>query len=246
MKYCFFIVFMILLFAQGANAGSVVYVGDSQGANSQGLFAKLRSGMEKEGYSLFGHSVCGASISDYLKKTPTQGRCSYKGVTFLEMTKNGSQFSAGAGKTKPIEELISRGDAVIIELGDNHLNDHSNVGQKAQALAKRILDSGKSCVWIGPAAVPDNKKCAENLKKKKKVSEEIKKALAGLNVNGRRCRFVDSYSLTKLDPPPSGDCLHYTNYEKWANPVLKELSKVLRDLSDFKASSSEEVPKGAR
>lgn len=223
------IVFVLgLLVVVGVRADQVLYVGDSQGASSVGLFQKLRKTVESEGHTFTGHAVCGAKITDYLNSKGVKGSCDYPNITYLHSSGGRAEFAPGPGTTQPIDSLMKGQNAVVIELGDNHLNQSQEAVKKAaQRMVEKVLRAGKTCVWIGPASLPPGPKCAVNFRKKQAVSEAIKNALDSASVNDKKCQFIDSFNLTLGNPPPSQDCLHYTNYKMWADSIREKLKASL-------------------
>lgn len=225
MKYLFLLIpFGSLFTPPSVWAADITYVGDSQSASPGGLFAKLRGDLEKQGEIKNARAVCGATIGDYEGKGHAS-RCHYTGITHLDWNHQPNVFQQGGGRTANLESLMKDANTVIIELGDNHLDD-AGIGAKAKGMARKVLESGKKCIWIGPASVPPTT-CAVNFAKKKKTSEAIKNVLSTLQVRGRKCEFINSFEATKSNPPASRDCLHYSNYNTWANAIRTPLTDAL-------------------
>tara|TARA_B100000674_G_C37305894_1_gene674233 strand:+ start:61 stop:582 length:522 start_codon:yes stop_codon:yes gene_type:complete len=152
--------------------------------------------------------------------------CKYKGVTHLSITNGRDNVVGGRGRTKPMDDICAGTDTVIVQLGDNNLNNSKAAGQDAKKLANKIIQSGKKCVWIGPASIGTNR-CAIKKNQKNAVSNSIKAAIEPLG-----CKFVDSFSATAKNPPKSKDpmCIHYPGlYGQWADAIKPMLNEALID-----------------
>ena len=238
----FLIVFFYSFQSQSSN---ITYIGDSQSAVPYGLFNNLRGAIPNDQHSfLNSRAVCGANMEDYSSQAK-RGRCNYPGVTHL----SGSNFVESRGSTVLINQLMTNEtDTVIVQLGDNHLgSSEASIRASAQRLARQILSSGNSCIWIGPARA-NGPSCLERDRQKRQASEAISRALAELEVNGRKCHFINSYTLTNENLSTSGDCLHYTSsgYRQWSQAisgrVLAELNRQSQNRPEGESSSSEAIP----
>jgi hypothetical protein len=232
------IFFLSLLLSTSAHATSITYFGDSQRASRAGLLSRLNSQITTSGHSFVnGRAVCGATIGNHIRGNEG-GVCRYPGVTYMNIENGRPQYVAGSGKTVQAASLIASSETTVVQLGDNHLDNPDLGGRKAAELAREILSRGKSCVWIGPAAVSATQ-CAARRSQKRAVSEAIKSALSNLVVNGRTCRFIDSFSLTSANPPASRDCLHYSNYQQWADAIDEEVLTALATRNQSAPPSTE-------
>tara|TARA_Y100001935_G_scaffold231958_1_gene213355 strand:+ start:4467 stop:5201 length:735 start_codon:yes stop_codon:yes gene_type:complete len=208
-------------------ANKLCYLGDSQSASkgeSMSLFQSIKSTLKEHGTLHSGMAVCGAPISGYLGRS--MSGCKYKGVTHLSITNGRDNVVGGRGRTKPMDDICAGTDTVIVQLGDNNLNNSKAAGQDAKKLANKIIQSGKKCVWIGPASIGTNR-CAIKKNQKNAVSNSIKAAIEPLG-----CKFVDSFSATAKNPPKSKDpmCIHYPGlYGQWADAIKPMLNEALID-----------------
>lgn len=215
-----------LLIATTAQASTLTYLGDSQSASSAGLLSRMNSQIVNSGHSLVnGRAVCGSTIGNHIRGNEG-GVCRYRGVTYMNVENGRPRYVAGSGRTVQAASLIAQSETTIVQLGDNHLDNPTLGGTKAAELAREILTQGKSCVWIGPAAV-NATRCPARRAQKQAVSEQIKRALENTIVNGRRCTFIDSFTLTSASPPVSRDCLHYSNYQQWADRISEQVLTAL-------------------
>ena len=219
----------IFFFESATWALSMTYIGDSQSAYPKGLFEHLQPMLLENGEIKSAVAVCGAHIQGFLDKIEDGSRGCDKHLS----VQNGQvSFEANAGRTKSIDALAKDSDVVIVQLGDNHLGDVHSAHIQATKMAIHILELGKKCLWIGPASVGKSKRgasCKKNREKKQAVSNAIKSALEQVEVNGLKCEFIDSFSLTKANPP-TGDkmCLHYgSNYSVWSDAILDSLRRSL-------------------
>lgn len=215
----------VLLFSPLAFA-DITYIGDSQSSSRGGLFSQLRKTLEAYAPVSSARGICGAKIDDFLSHTGVESRCDYEGITFLDSPSGKPEFVEGRGHSEFILDLMKKTDIAVIELGDNHLSDAKQAGALAAEIAQQILSAGKSCIWIGPASVPETQ-CADNRRRKKEVSEAIKASLDATVIDGKMCIFIDSWMATDLQPPRSGDCLHYVDYREWAEPIRDLLNEAL-------------------
>ena len=222
-------IFAFLFTLLSAHAAKIAYIGDSQSAVNYGVFATLRPVLATAGHSFVnGSGVCGATIRAHLN--PSKGVCGFEGVTSLEMKSGKYDFVKGPGITQGLDKVIEGADTLLIQLGDNHRHeDAATVKREVQGMVERVLSAGKVCIWIGPASIADA--CADNLKKKRDVSARIAAALNDTEfvkkMNGRRCTFIDSFKASEANPPPSQDCLHYTNYKPWVEPVQDRILEAI-------------------
>lgn len=231
---------LLLMVGSSTFAGGITYIGDSQSSGDGLLFSALRSTLESKGNLVSARAVCKSTINDYLNANSVGGGCVGKYVAYLDMNGGQPTFIAGPGHTDNITKLSARADTVVVQLGDNHLGDPT-AGEKAMELANSIYRSGKKCVWIGPASVPERIRCEyknpdgtskivdldckELREKKRAMSEALKQALGKTS-----CTFVNSFWATEKDPPYSCDCVHYTiseGYRKWANAIRSQLETAL-------------------
>lgn len=216
----------------------IAYIGDSQSASKGGLGKKLEESLNANGISVVaGRAVCGATVEAYLTGG-VPGICNYKGVTSMSVSGGEMVFPGGPGTTVLASSLMAEADAVVVQLGDNHLFDESteNIEEKSKQLAKEILSRGKECVWIGPAAASCN---CRTWPLKRAVSEAIERSLREVSVNGRSCRFVDSFNLTAKNAP-NGDCIHYgSEYDKWHGPIEGAVLRALGVSSTKSGETSE-------
>ncbi len=220
----------LIFFSLNTYAKNICWFGDSQGASSGAIFSQLKNSILQEGHRFsFGRSVCGARINHYISGNQTSP-CNYKGQTYLNINSGNASFPAGRGKTVNVAQSTSSCDTAVIQLGDNHLGESANVTRRhVRALATSILNAGKECVWIGPAAVGPTNRCFDNNSKKRQTSEAIKTELESLRIGGRTCKFINSYDAT-ASAPPKGDgmCLHYPGrYNQWASAIRSELLNAL-------------------
>ncbi|NQZ18778.1 MAG: hypothetical protein HRT44_05915 [Bdellovibrionales bacterium] len=200
---------------------------------SYGLLSHLEDTLSESGHNLVaGRSVCGATISDYLSTITS--RCNYRGITNMQVVNGEATYPRGRGTTQDVRSLTREADSVVVQLGDNHLGSPENARRLAQNMARSILREGKECVWIGPASAVGSS-CGRKNHQKKLVSEAIRAALNSdsfvLEMEGRQCRFVNSHSLTSISPRTNHrstrDCLHYSNYEGWADSIEDTLIREL-------------------
>lgn len=238
------ILFLASFSAQGA---TIAYIGDSQSAVSYGLLSRLRSPLQLAGHELrSGRAVCGSRIQNYIEGG-ANGVCRYSGVTYMQLENGTATFPQGSGQTASVDTLMQDTDTVVVQLGDNHLQEAAQARTHAQNLVRRILSQGKRCVWIGPAAVPNTSACQTNRQRKQAVNEALEAALSDpefiREMNGQRCEFINSFELTAANPPNSGDCLHYTDYQPWADAIsdtlLRSLATPTSAPSPTPATSSE-------
>ncbi len=230
------ILYKIAFFSLWASAAKITYIGDSHSSVAGALYPLVKASLPSNSLILTGRSVCGAHIEDYLAPGGVQGGCTYRGVTFLDVSEGRDNFEVGSGKTENILSLFKKTDTVMIQLGDNHIDDPNGAGASAKELVTKILTARKKCIWMGPASISplattNSEKCSLNRSKKQKVNESIKKALNATTVNGRKCIYIDSFALTDKVPPKSKDCLHYTDYLQWAESIRDELSRALAKIN---------------
>jgi hypothetical protein len=225
-----------LIFCSLCGANELCYLGDSQSASKGTLFQSLESTLAAYGTIKSGMAVCGAPIAGYLGND--HSGCKYKRVTHLSISDGVSRIVNGRGTTSEVSKLCSRTDTVIVQLGDNNLSDPQAAAKDAAVLADKIVNSGKKCVWIGPASIGGSR-CLGQRRQKKAVSEAIKRILAS-----HKCTFIDSYSATDSQPPPSKDpmCIHYPGlYNIWANVIKESLANALRGNSVSQQGGAENL-----
>ena len=234
MKTTLALTLMLALAPLLAAAENISYIGDSQSASAGALYSNLSSTLSNFGTVASGAAVCGATIDNYLASHPISGTCKYNGVTNLQIQNGKARFASGSGQTQNLDGLMADSNAVVVELGDNHLKNPRGAAVAAQKMAQKILSAGKQCVWIGPASIgPSSKgvdRCKAQRQQKLAVSQAIKGALAKTLVNGHTCTFIDSFSLTKSNPPPGDDplCIHYFgHYPIWTKAIQKSLAQAL-------------------
>lgn len=203
----------------GNKAARISYFGDSQSAASYGLFSQLRSKVMDAGHDFGnGQAVCSARM-EHFSGFPSTLSCGHASIIGGDPV-----FSQERVKTLDIAELAKTSDTVVVQLGDNHLKDKpATLKAAALALAKRVSEQGKACIFIGPAAVSSSA-CRENAERKKIASELLEQAL-----KETQCQYVNSYKLTEVSPPDSSDCLHYTasGYKKWSDAIQGRLNELL-------------------
>ncbi len=224
---------VFILFAGNVSrAMDISYVGDSQSAYPYGLFDKLQPLLFNVGNIKSAVAVCGARIQGYTDKVQYgSAGCD----RHLVAKDSNVSFQLKPGRTTSVDRLANDSDVVIVQLGDNHLGDIKSVGGLAAKMATRILEKGKQCIWIGPASVGKSKKgksCARNRSKKEAVSNAIKLALERTVVYGNKCTFIDSFSLTRANPPPGDEimCLHYgSKYSMWSDAIGSSLKNALQE-----------------
>jgi hypothetical protein len=215
-----------LVFSSHAQAANIAFVGDSHSAVSYGFFHELELTLKAEGHRLVnGQAICGAGIDKYLSGG-AQGGCAFAGVTHMNLSNGLITFPSGAGTFIGIKSLLQNSDAVIVQLGGNHIDALGSVGGLAQEMVRIVLSQNKKCIWIGPAALKDTQKCKSMRRKREKVNAAIEAALLDSaftnEFSGRRCTYINSYTLTEANPSDSADCRHYADYSPWVKAIAKD------------------------
>ena len=211
---------MILLMAMSASADKLAFIGDSQSAASYGLFAQLKKPIEQNGHHWQnGRSISGATVDGYITGRIPGAR--FPGVYYLLIQNEVISYPTGNGETIAVSHLLAEVDTVIVQLGDNHLDNPMSIKNSAQNLVRQISAQGKKCIWVGPAAVHPN--CTLRRLQKEKVNQILSDALST-----ESCHFINSFELTKNSPPPTSDCVHYTNYDIWEKAIESSILTSLK------------------
>lgn len=224
-----------LLISAAAQASGIIYIGDSQSASNDTLLSNLESSISAHHRIVAGNAACGTRIDDHLNGGPAH--CKYPGIQHMNVSGGRVHFDSGGGHVVPVDTLFSsapQSDTVVVELGDNHYGDRQ-LAAKARKMVTKILESGRSCVWIGPASIRGpSSKCKSTIAEKRAVSDTLQETLASVTVKGHKCQFINSYELTKAHPPYSEDplCIHYrvhdvARYGGWADAIRPSLMRAL-------------------
>jgi hypothetical protein len=131
-----------------------------------------------------------------------------------------------ARDTPKIGDLIQKHDprVVAVVLGGNMVKESDEkIKESVAAVAAKILDNGRDCLWVGPP--PGDKRPQPRF-------DELY-VLLKTEATKNGCRFIDSREIVK-PAPTGGDGIHLDTMKdglkaakKWSESIAQEIAKTL-------------------
>lgn len=199
----------LALCAVPADAGTVLFVGDSHSVGPFGW--RVDELLREAGHKTATYASCG-SIAQWW----VTGKATPCGYFFRDLT--GRTEKGQKGPTPIFTDLLAKvkPEAVIVELGANYAGNPSDefAIKDMGDMAAKIKAAGAACFWV---TKPDSRKNHDDIPR---ILELTYKAVAG------ECQVFDSTKVTKY-PETGGDGIHY--WSPQGTPIAKAWAQSVYD-----------------